>query len=280
MSAAATIREALEEATRLLAAASPSAKLDAEVLLMHLLQVGRQALITRATETLGPHRYEAYKKFVVRRAAGEPVAYITGVREFWSLPIKVTPAVLIPRPETEVLVECALARIARDSECFVADLGTGSGAVALAIAHERLHSRVLATDSSTAALEIALENALHLGIDNVEFQHGDWHVPIMSRQFDIIVSNPPYVPDGDPHLTQGDVRFEPKAALVAGPDGLDAFRQIIADARARLREGGWLLLEHGYDQADAVAELLRSAGFHEVMCHRDLAHHPRVTEAR
>lgn len=276
----ATIGEALKRAAASLAATSPSARLDAEVLMMHLLEAGRQALITRATEALGPHRYDTYLGLVERRVAGEPVAYITGVREFWSLPIRVTPAVLIPRPETEVLVECTLARIPRESECMVADLGTGSGAAALAIAHERPHAEVVATDASPAAIALARENAHQLHAANVEFRLGDWHAPLVGRQFDVILSNPPYVRAGDPHLHQGDARFEPQSALIGGRDGLDAIRQIIAGAHERLRPGGWLLLEHGYDQAERVVELLRNADFREILNHRDLAKLPRVTEAR
>jgi len=280
VTAAVTLHAALDEAARVLAPSSPTARLDAEVLLMHVLAVGRPALITRASEALGPHRYETYWQLIARRAAGEPVAYITGVREFWSLPVHVTPAVLIPRPETETLVECALARIPRDSACTIADLGTGSGAVAIALAHERLHAKVIATDASPAALEVARDNAHRLRLANVEFHLGDWHAPLAGRRFDIIVSNPPYVRADDPHLQQGDVRFEPQTALIGGPDGLDAIRHIVAGARERLRQGGWLLLEHGHDQADAVAEVLHAAGFSDVLNHRDLAKLPRVTEAR
>jgi release factor glutamine methyltransferase len=283
VTAAVTLGAALDEAARVLAPSSPTARLDAEVLLMHVLEVGRPALITRASETLGPHRYETYRQLIARRAAGEPVAYITGVREFWSLPVHVAPAVLIPRPETETLVECALARIPRDSACVIADLGTGSGAIALALAHERLHAKVIATDTSPAALEVARGNAHRLRLANIEFrlnEGGGWHAPLAGGRFDVIVSNPPYVRAGDPHLQQGDVRFEPQAALSAGPGGLEAIRQIVAGARARLHQGGWLLLEHGHDQADAVANLLHAAGFSEVLNHRDLAKLPRVTEAR
>lgn len=280
MNATATLREALDEAVKVLTPASPTPHLDADVLLMHVLDVGRQALITRASETLGEHRCETYRRLVARRASGEPVAYITGVREFWSLPIHVSPAVLIPRPETEVLVECALARIPREGECVIADLGTGSGAVALAIARERPHAEIIATDASPDAIQVARANAHRLGLANVEFRLGDWHAPIADRHFDAIVSNPPYVRTSDPHLKRGDVRFEPQSALNGGANGLHAIRQIIASAHERLSPGGWLLLEHGYDQADAVAELLRAAQFTEIRSHHDLAKLPRVTEAR
>ncbi len=264
----------------MLADVSPTARLDAEVLLMHVLSVGRPALITRASETFDAQQNEKFTHMVARRRAGEPVAYITGVREFWSLPIHVTPAVLIPRPETELLVECALARIARNGDSNVADLGTGSGAIALAIAHERSRCHITATDSSAEALNVARENAHRLGIGNIEFRSGEWLAPLAGKHFDVIVSNPPYIPADDRHLSEGDVRFEPRAALVSGADGLDAIRHIARESRKHLRQSSWLLLEHGHDQAEAVAEVLHRAGFHETVGHRDLQGHTRVTEAR
>jgi release factor glutamine methyltransferase len=275
-----TLGDALREATQSLAAVSPTPRLDAETLAMHVCGATRAALITRSSESLDTEQYDRLRRLVAHRRAGEPLAYLTGTREFWSLALNVTPAVLIPRPETELLVECALARIPRDADSAVADLGTGSGAIALAIAHERPHCRVIATDTSPAALAVARDNAHHLGIGNVEFRLGDWLAPLGGKQFDIIVSNPPYVRADDPHLQEGDPRFEPKAALVGGLDGLDAIRHIAADARARLRSGGWILLEHGYDQADVVAKILADAGFCDIECHRDLAGNARVIEAR
>ncbi len=279
-SPAITLGIALEQATRTLDATSPTARVDAETLLMHLSGITRASLITRAGELLDARQHEAFQQLVARREAGEPVAYLTGTREFWSLSLKVTPAVLIPRPETELLVECALARISRDAENTITDLGTGSGAIALALAHERPRCRIIATDTSVEALEVARDNAYRLGIRNIEFHLSDWFEAIVNKQFDFIVSNPPYVRADDPHLTQGDARFEPQPALVGGVDGLDAIRRIAAGARAQLRAGGWLLLEHGYDQDFDVAEILREAGFHELMSHRDLAGHVRVTAAR
>jgi len=278
--AAVTLGAALETAARLLAPTSPSARLDAEILVMHVSDKTRAALLMHATDLLDPQRADHLQQLVARRQAGEPIAYLTGRREFWSLALHVTPAVLIPRPETEVLVECALARIARDAESTIVDLGTGSGAIALAIAHERPRCHVIATDTSTLALDIARDNAYRLGIRNVEFHLGDWLDSLTGRQFDVIVSNPPYVRADDPHLQQGDLRFEPQAALVGGPDGLDAIRRIAATAAARLKEGGWLLIEHGHDQAFDVAQIFRNASLPEVMLHRDLAGHARVTEAR
>jgi release factor glutamine methyltransferase len=271
---------ALNEAARSLTSASPSPRLDAEVLLMHVCDLARTALVIRANESLSAGQYDEYRRLVERRRAGEPVAYITGVREFWSLPLTVSPAVLIPRAETELLVERALARIPQDNSCAVADLGTGSGAIALAIARERPHAEIVATDVSADALHIADRNAHKLGITNVILRAGNWLAALADNLFDVIVSNPPYIPANDPHLGRGDVRHEPRTALTGGTDGLDAIRCIASGARARLHAGGWLLLEHGYDQADTVATILREAGFTESTCHADLAGQPRVTEAR
>jgi release factor glutamine methyltransferase len=275
-----TLASALQAATRALAATSPTPAIDAESLLMHVFGFGRATLFTRSSLTFDAPQYERYQQLVARRLDGEPVAYITGVREFWSLPIHVTPAVLIPRPETELLVECALAHLAHDADTTAADLGTGSGAIALAIAHERRHCQLMAIDASAEAIEVARDNARRLHLTNIDFRLGDWLAPVVGKKFDVIVSNPPYIRAGDPHLFEGDVRFEPPAALVSGRDGLDAIRRIAKEARDRLRAGGYLLLEHGYDQAEAVADILRQAHFHDIRTHRDLAGHERVTECR
>ena len=277
---ASTIDQIIRQATQHLAASSPSPRLDAEVLLMHVTGLARTALITRAQELLLPENEARLHALLTRRAHGEPVAYLTGRREFWSLELNVTPAVLIPRPETELLVEQALARIPEDAEWTVADLGTGSGAIALAIAAERPRCRLIATDNSAAALAVARANAARLGIANVQFRHGEWLKPLAGMRLDVIVSNPPYVRANDPHLTQGDVRFEPESALVAGADGLDAIRRIAVDALSCLRPGGWLLLEHGYDQAKAVRALLEIHGYDAVASCRDTAGHERVTAGR
>jgi len=277
---ASTIDQIIRQATQQLAAVSPSPRLDAEVLLMHVTGLTRTALITRAQEPLLPEHDERLHMLLTRRARGEPIAYLTGRREFWSLDLCVTPDVLIPRPETELLVEQALAHIPEDAEWTVADLGAGSGAIALAIATERPHCRLIATDSSAAALAVARANATRLGIAKVEFWHGEWLKPLAGMRFDVIVSNPPYVRANDPHLTQGDVRFEPESALVAGADGLDAIRRIAVDALSCLRPGGWLLLEHGYDQAKAVRALLEIHGYDAVASCRDTAGHERVTAGR
>jgi release factor glutamine methyltransferase len=192
----------------------------------------------------------------------------------------VTPDVLIPRPETELLVEQALARIPQDAEWSIADLGTGSGAIAQAIAKERPRCHVVATDASERALAVARANAMRLGIRNIEFRQGEWFAPLVGQQFDIIVCNPPYVPADDLHLGEGDVRFEPRAALVSGCDGLDAIRIIATSAGAHLKPGGWLLLEHGHDQGEAVAQLLTARMGDQVVRYADLAGQPRITGIR
>jgi release factor glutamine methyltransferase len=273
---ASTIDQILRQATQQLAASSPSPRLDAEVLIMHVTGFTRSALITRAQELLSPEISEQLHGLLARRAHGEPVAYLTGWREFWSLALNVAPDVLIPRPETELLVEQALARIPGDSVWTIADLGTGSGAIALAIARERPHCRVIATDASEAALAIARANAIRMEITNVEFRHGEWLEPLADEVLDMIVSNPPYIAEQDPHLAQGDVRFEPRRALVAGADGLSAIRVIARAARRHLRRGSFLLLEHGFDQAQTVREILIGQGYAAVATCMDLQNLPRV----
>src|SRR5690606_4258090 len=215
------------------------------------------------------------------RAAGEPVAYLTGRRGFWTLDLAVTPDTLIPRPETELLVEQALQRLGSEAEARVADLGTGSGAIALAIAAERPLARVAAVDRSAGALAVARANALAHGLEGrVEFLAGDWFAPLQGRRFDLVVSNPPYIAEGDPHLARGDLRYEPAPALASGPDGLDAIRTIVAAAPRHLLPGGWLLLEHGFDQGAAVRGLLEARGFAEVATVPDLEGRDRVSLGR
>jgi release factor glutamine methyltransferase len=257
--------------------ASPTPQLDAEVLTMHVTGLTRAQLITHANTALTAEQETILRALLARRAHGEPIAYLTGKREFWSLELHITPDVLIPRPETELLVEQALARIPRDATWSIADLGTGSGAVALAIASERPRCRVTATDSSMAALTVARANAQRLGIANIEFRHGEWFAPLAGTEFDLIVSNPPYVAENDPHLAEGDLRFEPRAALVSSIDGLDAIRQIATAARAHLKPGGWLLLEHGHDQSTTVAAILHEHRYNDVLLIRDLAGQPRIS---
>jgi len=266
-----TISAALAAACRMIDA------LDARALLCHVLQRDAAYLIARGDDPLGAGAVRRFELLVVRRAAGEPVAYITGHREFYGLDFKVAPTVLIPRPETELLVELALERIPRDTSRHVLDLGTGSGCVAAAIAKHRPRAQVTATDSSPGALALARENAHTLGVSNVEFARGEWFQAVPDRRFDLVVSNPPYVAAGDPHLGQGDLRFEPAAALISGEDGLDAIRLIVARAPAYLAPRGWFLFEHGYDQAARSRALLDAAGFQAVFSRRDLADVERVS---
>ncbi|MEO8674052.1 MAG: peptide chain release factor N(5)-glutamine methyltransferase [Casimicrobiaceae bacterium] len=267
-----TIRRALE--------GSGLVPLDAQVLLADVLGRDRTWLAAHASEMVPRAEAEAFFALAERRRGGEPIAYLTGVREFWGLPLAVSPAVLIPRPETETVVELALARLPVDRELTILDLGTGSGAIALAIAHERPRARVVATDASASALAIARTNAQRLKIPNVEFVEADWFDGIAATHFDLIASNPPYVEADDPHLREGDVRFEPRSALTPAGDGLSALRIIIGGARAFLAPGGTLVVEHGHDQSDAVRALFANAGFADIVVSRDLAGIPRVVTGR
>ncbi|MFA6228793.1 MAG: peptide chain release factor N(5)-glutamine methyltransferase [Rhodanobacter sp.] len=255
-------------------------RIDAELLLLHVLRQPRSWLIAHADDVLPAEAVSAYAGLLDRREQGEPVAYITGQRGFWSLDFEVTPATLIPRPETELLVELALQRLPGDVACSVADLGTGSGAIALAIARERPVAHVVATDASEPALAVAQRNAQRNHIVNVSFVQGDWLAPLAGQRFDLIVSNPPYIESADPHLEQGDLRFEPVTALAAGVDGLDDIRRIVLDARQHLQAGGWLLFEHGWNQGEAVRDLLQDAGYAEVFTAPDLEQRDRVSGGR
>lgn len=275
-----TISTALHWATERLAPAHDTARLDAEVLLAFALGKPRSYLHAWPERELDPGTWSCFRDLMERRCAGEPIAYITGRREFWSLDLAVTRDTLIPRPETELLVELALQAMPEGRSVRVADIGTGTGAIALAIASERPQSTVVATDISAAALQVARDNALRLGIRNVEFREGDLCEPLRGEMFDILVSNPPYVQNDDPHLARGDVRFEPPSALAAGPEGLDVINRLASCTRGHLAEGGWLLMEHGYDQAREIHRLLSRYGYNEITSHRDSAGHERVASAR
>lgn len=253
---------------------------DAEWLLAHVLGQSRGWLYAHGDDELDAAAQARFAELLARRIAGEPVAYLVGRRGFWCFDLKVTPATLIPRPETELLVELALARLPTDRVPDIADLGTGSGAIALALAHERPEARVIATDASAAALEVAADNARALGLQNIDFLRGDWFAPLQHKVFDLIVSNPPYIAATDAHLEQGDLRFEPPGALASGVDGLDALRTIVRDAPAHLAAGGWLLLEHGWDQGEAVRALLTRAGLADVGTARDLEERDRISFGR
>ena len=253
---------------------------DARALLRHACGVDDAYLIAHADEALSAVHSADYAAFVARRAAGEPVAYIVGAREFFSLEFRVTPAVLIPRPETELLVEFALERIGADGACRVLDLGTGSGCVAIAIAKHRGRAQVTAIDRSVSALEVARENARLHATPNVEWLVSDWYSALGGQRFDLIVANPPYIAEGDCHLSRGDLRAEPIDALEAGADGLDCIREIVASAPRQLNRDGLLIFEHGYDQAARCRELLIAAGFSAVFSRTDLAGVERVSGGR
>ncbi|WP_132144183.1 peptide chain release factor N(5)-glutamine methyltransferase [Luteibacter rhizovicinus] len=272
-SPATDVRTLLRDATVLL-----GDRLEAELLLLHVLGVGRAWLFAHADDVLPDASIAGFHELVKRRAGGEPVAYIVGQRGFWSLSLEVTPATLIPRPETELLVELALERMPKDAA--VIDLGTGSGAIALAIASERAEARVVAVDASAAALDVARRNAERLGLQRVRFGLGSWWEPVAGERFDIAVSNPPYIEADDVHLGEGDLRFEPVTALASGADGLDDIRHIVEGALAQLLPGGWLLIEHGWEQGHVVRTLLESAGFIDVFTAQDIEARDRVSGGR
>jgi len=258
------------------------ARHEAELLLLHVLERPRSWLFAHATDPLPATAQAAFEALLARRAAGEPVAYLTGRRGFWTLDLRVDAATLIPRPETELLVELALERLPSDRPLSVADLGTGSGAIALALASERPLAQVLATDASPGALAMAARNAAHHELRNVRFAEGgqDWYAPLQGARFALIASNPPYIASEDPHLQQGDLRFEPACALASGIDGLDDIRRIVAGAPEHLQPTGWLLIEHGWDQGAAIRTLFDAAGFADVQTQQDLEQRDRVTLGR
>lgn len=258
----------------------PDARHEAEHLLLHVLGRDRAWLFAHGDDPLSAPEAAAFEALLARREAGEPLAYLLGRRGFWTLDLQVSPATLIPRPETERLVELALERLPADRPVRVADLGTGTGAIALAIASERPQAELVATDVSEAALQIAQANAHRHEIGNVGFRHGSWWAPLAGERFDLIASNPPYIADADPHLDRGDLRFEPPTALSSGADGLDAIREIVARAPSHLLPGGWLLIEHGWDQGEAIRSLLRAADFVDVATEVDLEQRDRVTLGR
>lgn len=251
--------------------------LETRILVSHVLGLTRVQLITQSERVLSATEAEQLTSLFQRRCDGEPIAYLTGEREFFGLSFAVTPAVLIPRPETELLVELALDRLPQNGS--VLDLGTGSGAIPVAIAHTRPDGHVSALDVSAAALEIARANALHHQVQ-VRYLESDWYTALSTEQFDIITANPPYIVAGDAHLAQGDLRFEPLSALTDHGDGLSALRTIINGADAFLKPGGWLLMEHGYDQAKTVRELLGATDMQHIQSWRDLAGIERVTGAQ
>ena len=280
---AATVANLIDDATARLAAAlsleKREARLEARVLAAFAWSVSPAWLIAHDTDPLTAAQSAQFQTLLTRRLAGEPVAYLTGTREFYGRPFQVSPDVLIPRPDTELLVDLALARIPPDQAMDVLDLGTGSGCIAITVALERPLARVSAVDRSAAALAIARRNASLLDA-HVEFLTSDWFAALAGRRFDLIVSNPPYIASADPHLARGDVRFEPQSALASGPSGLDDIQQIARLAQTHLHPGGSLLLEHGYDQEEAVRDILNAEGYCRVCTWPDLSGTGRVSGGR
>jgi release factor glutamine methyltransferase len=275
MNTVATIADTVKHAAQTLDAHSESPRLDAELLLANLLGLSRSALIARGDEPVALNDERAYAELIAKRAGGVPIAYLTGNREFWSLPFRVSPAVLVPRPETELLVEHALALLPRDEVVSVLDLGTGSGAIALSLAHERPRWSVTGVDVSPAALDIAAQNSRDLKLTHVRWRLGHWFDAVPGERFHLIAANPPYMAAADPALKA--LGAEPTTALIAGPTGLEALRAIVAQAPQHLNARGWLALEHGITQAQDVAQLLQQHGFDSIRSYPDFSGRPRVT---
>lgn len=271
------IAAALADGTEQLRGVSDSPRLDAELLLAQALDVPRSYLFAHPEDALDRAALERFCSSLDRRSDDLPLAYISGEKEFWSMTLIVSPDTLVPRPETELLVDQALQHIPKNENFSILDLGTGCGAIALAIAKERPHCDITATDVSDAALAVARENANRLALANVEFLCGDWTAPVAGKTFDIIASNPPYVPEADPDLER--LKHEPQMALLSGKDGLDAIRRISVEAKSVLRPGGTLLIEHGDNQAEEIARILSADGWGEISQVNDLAGKPRVTIA-
>lgn len=254
---------------------SESPEVDAQVLLCFILNCQTTYLHTWPEKELTTEQQRFYSQLIVKRDQGQPIAYLIGQRGFWNLDLKVTADTLIPRPDTELLVALALSKL--KSDMLVADLGTGTGAIALSLAMENPNARIVAMDYSQPALAVAKQNSQRNHINNVSFWQGSWLDSIKDNSLDMIVSNPPYIEQSDPHLSQGDVRFEPISALTSGVDGLDDIKQIILQAKIKLRPSSWLIIEHGYDQSEQVQQLFYDAGFIEVQAHQDFGGNDRVT---
>ncbi len=272
-----TIQQALKQGYHQLAESSNSARLDTDILLCHALQCNTAKLLTWPEQALTKTQQQDYLNCIKKRQQGMPVAYITHCREFWSLALKVTEATLIPRPETELLVETILSKFDNTQKISLVDLGTGSGAIAIAIACERPDWAITATDISSTALEIAQYNARKHQQNTIQFYRGRWFKPLRDKRFDIIVSNPPYIAAGDKHLSLGDVRFEPPQALSSGSDGMNDINHLCKHAQQHIKPGGMLIFEHGYNQQQPVLDCLRRNTFKHLFQNKDLAEHVRVS---
>lgn len=270
----------IEDARKILFDATETPRIDAEILLLHVLQKPLAWLIANGNTTATAEQLKVYFRLVDERSRGYPIAYLIGYREFWTLKLKVTPDVLIPRPDTETLVEQALSLIDKSQSSLILDLGTGSGAIALAIAKECPQAEIVAVDSCNKALDLAKHNAQANHISNVTFTLSDWFQNIIPAKFDLILSNPPYIEKDDVHLSQGDLRFEPKSALVSGDSGLEDIKEIILQAPKFLNKNAHIIIEHGFNQAESVAEIFNNAGFDDVILSYDLNQLPRCTQAK
>ena len=268
---------ALRDAEEELAQTSDTARLDAELLLCETLNISRTHLATWPEKGLDEHEHRQYQALIERRSNGEPIAYILGSQDFWTLELITTPNVLIPRPETELLVEAALERLAEKQSATIIDIGTGSGAIALSIAKEKPSNTVIGTDISKAAISVAAQNKNMNNIDNTYFIHGKWSSNIKNESCEMIVSNPPYIAQNDQHLTLGDIRFEPNIALVSGKTGFEDIDKIIQDSQRTLKKNGWLLFEHGWEQGPQSQQKLKQAGYQNVMLLKDLNGNDRVS---
>jgi len=272
-----TIKQALASAVKQLDNISDSAHADAEILLGFILECDRSFFHTWPELTLEDAQALKFEELLQRRLNGEPIAHITGKRSFWDFDLKVTADTLIPRPETELLVELALEKIPSEQTSKILDLGTGTGAIALALAHERPSCKVIAIEQSQAAFEVAQHNQALLNLNNLQILSGNWFSTVNNQLFDLIVSNPPYIASNDPHLKQGDVRFEPETALISGEDGLNDIRHIVNQSQGYLTEKGWLMLEHGYDQASPVRQFMEQRNYKNVQQFKDIGYQFRVT---
>ena len=275
-----SVAQLLRESTQILKSSSQSARLDAELLLAHALGWDRSRLYGDGDSEVRGEVAEHFLSLIEERRAGRPVAQMLGSREFWSIKLSVTPDTLVPRPETELLVECCLNLLDADRPARVLELGTGTGAIAIALATERPQLKIVATDFSEPALAVARYNAASYGLERIDFRFGDWLSPVADEQFDLIVSNPPYVPDQEWMLRKYELGYEPSIALRGGRDGLMAITRIVEAAPEYLVPGGWLAIEHGFRQGPAAARLFGEAGLESITTYRDLPGRPRVTEGR